>query len=30
MLAEWRQEKVVWWRTYGTEAEGLDAVGLRE
>ena len=30
MLAEWRQEKVVWWRSYGTEAEVLEAVGLRE
>jgi ketosteroid isomerase-like protein len=30
MLAEWRQEKVVWWRSYGTEAEALEAVGLRE
>jgi ketosteroid isomerase-like protein len=29
-LAEWRREKVVWWRTYGTEAEALAAVGLRE
>jgi len=30
MLAEWRQEKVVWWRTYGTEAEVLEAAGLGE
>ena len=30
MLAEWRQEQVLWWHSYGTEAEALDAVGRRE
>jgi ketosteroid isomerase-like protein len=26
----WRDGKVVWWRNCSTEAEALDAVGLRE
>ena len=29
-VAEWREEKVVWWSNYRTEAEALEAVGLRE
>ena len=28
--AEWREGKVVWWGNYRTEAEALEAVGLRE
>ena len=28
--AEWRDRKCVWWGNYGTEAEALAAVGLRE
>ncbi len=28
--AEWRAGKCVWWGNYGTEAEALEAVGLRE
>jgi SnoaL-like domain len=28
--AEWRQGKCVWWGNYRTEAEALEAVGLRE
>jgi ketosteroid isomerase-like protein len=27
---EWRAGKCVWWGNYGTEAEALEAVGLRE
>ncbi len=27
---EWRDGKVVWWGAYPTEAEALEAVGLRE
>jgi hypothetical protein len=30
LLAGWRDRKVIWWRTYGTEAEALEAVGLSE
>jgi ketosteroid isomerase-like protein len=30
MLTKWREEKVVCWRSYETEAEALEAVGLRE
>jgi ketosteroid isomerase-like protein len=30
MAGRWRHGKVVWWATFGTEAEGLEAVGLRE
>ena len=26
----WRDEKLVWWRAFETEAEALEAVGLRE
>ena len=29
-IARWRHRKCVWWRIYGTEAEALEAVGLRE
>jgi len=29
-LGEWREGKVVWWRAYGTEAEALEAAGVRE
>jgi ketosteroid isomerase-like protein len=28
--AEWRDGKCVWWGNYGTEAQALEAVGLRE
>jgi hypothetical protein len=28
--AEWRDGKCVWWANHGTEAEALEAVGLRE
>ncbi len=28
--AEWRDGKCVWWGNYGTEAEALEAVALRE
>ena len=27
---EWRRGKVVWWQMFGTEAEALEAAGLRE
>ncbi len=30
MVGRWRRGKCVWWRAYGTEAEALEAVGLRE
>jgi ketosteroid isomerase-like protein len=29
-VAEWRDKKVVWWRSYETDAEALEAVRLRE
>ena len=29
-VAEWRQKKCVQWRTFTSEAEALEAVGLRE
>jgi ketosteroid isomerase-like protein len=29
-VAEWRHGKVVWWSSYPTQAEALEAVGLRE
>jgi ketosteroid isomerase-like protein len=29
-LAEWRHEKVVWWEVFRSEAEALEAAGLRE
>lgn len=28
-VAEWHDKKVVWWSNHGTEAEALEAVGLR-
>jgi hypothetical protein len=28
--AEWRDAKCVWWGNHGTEAEALQALGLRE
>jgi ketosteroid isomerase-like protein len=28
--SEWRHGKVVWWQMFGTEADALEAVGLRE
>jgi ketosteroid isomerase-like protein len=30
LAAEWRDGKVVWWGAYPTEAEALEAAGLRE
>jgi ketosteroid isomerase-like protein len=27
---EWRDGKVVWWQTFGSEGEALEAAGLRE
>jgi ketosteroid isomerase-like protein len=29
-VAEWRDEKVIWWSFVRSEAEALEAVGLRE
>jgi ketosteroid isomerase-like protein len=29
-VAEWRDRKAVWWHTYRSEAEALEAVRLRE
>jgi ketosteroid isomerase-like protein len=29
IAAEWRDEKLVWWRTFESEAEALEAAGLR-
>jgi hypothetical protein len=28
-LVDWRDRRIVWWATYVTEAEALEAVGLR-
>ena len=30
LAAEWRNRKVVWWYAFASEAEALEAVGLRE
>jgi ketosteroid isomerase-like protein len=30
LVAKWRNRKVVWWQTFRSEAEALEAVGLRE
>ncbi len=30
LAAKWGDTKVVWWGNYGTEAEALEAVGLRD
>ena len=30
VVADWRDKKVVQWRVWSTQAEALDAVGLRE
>ena len=30
LVAEWRNRKVVWWQTFPSEANALEAVGLRE
>jgi ketosteroid isomerase-like protein len=30
MAVEWRDKETVWWRAFGSEAEALEAVGLRE
>jgi len=30
MLIGWREEKVVWWRSYETETEAFEAAGLRK
>ena len=29
-VAEWRDRKAIWWQSFRTEAEALEAVGLRE
>jgi hypothetical protein len=29
-VVEWRDKKIVWWHAFGSEAEALEAVGLRE
>jgi ketosteroid isomerase-like protein len=29
-VVRFRQEKLVWWRSYGSEDQALEAVGLRE
>ena len=29
-VVQWRHEKAVWWRTYPTGAEALEAAGLRD
>jgi ketosteroid isomerase-like protein len=29
-VAEWRDRKVIWWQTFRTEAEALEAAALRE
>jgi ketosteroid isomerase-like protein len=29
-LFRWREKKIVWWRAFGSEAEALEAAGLRE
>ena len=29
-VVEWRENKLVWWHAFQTEAEALEAVGLRE
>ena len=29
-VGRWRRGKCVWWRSYGTRAEALEAMGLRE
>jgi ketosteroid isomerase-like protein len=30
LVAQWRAKKIVWWRAFGSEAEALEAAGLRE
>ena len=30
LLGEWSDRKVVWWKAFATEAEALEAVGLRD
>ena len=30
LVGEWRNRKVVWWHTFRSEAEALEAAGLRE
>jgi hypothetical protein len=30
IVCEWRNRKAVWWQTFRSEAEALEAVGLRE
>jgi ketosteroid isomerase-like protein len=30
LVGEWRDGKVIWWQTFRTEAEALDAVRLRQ
>ena len=29
-VGEWREGKAIWWQSFRTEAEALDAAGLRE
>jgi hypothetical protein len=30
LVAEWRTGKIVWWGAFASEAEALEAAGLRE
>ena len=30
IVTEWRDSKAIWWRVYQSEAEALEAAGLRE
>jgi hypothetical protein len=29
-IVKWRHKKCLWWHTFGSEAEALEAAGLRE
>ena len=30
VVGRWRSRRIIWWRTFRSEAEALEAVGLRE
>jgi ketosteroid isomerase-like protein len=30
IVGEWREGKIIWWQSFRTEAEALEAAGLRE